>query len=143
VSTDAAPASSTSTTQVPGAPPLTSPAGAGVTSPSVPETHLTTSTAPAARTDPGNLVYPDNISASYPVPAGGGVTATATWSGSPTLSLGLTCPSGHVARSGPSGLSISLPVPAGAPGMCTVSISETPSLPGTVSYVLVIGTPSG
>ncbi|MHB8221172.1 MAG: hypothetical protein ACYDHU_12765 [Acidimicrobiales bacterium] len=147
-STDIAQVSMPSGGQEPGAHPTSSPSTTVTVSPSTPGAPQTTpgtvpavpAVATADRTDPGNLVYPDNISASYTAPAAGGVTATATWSGSPTLSLTVTCPSGHASRSGPSGLSVSEPVPAGAPGTCTVSLAETPSVPSTVSYLLAIGT---
>ncbi|MDA8359010.1 MAG: hypothetical protein M0Z95_22540 [Actinomycetota bacterium] len=97
-----------------------------------------TETATRTRSDPGNLEYPDNISASYPVPAGAGVTASATWSGVPELTLSIDCPTGHVSRTGSSGLSVSVPS-GGGQGTCDVVIAETASASGTVSYSLDIG----
>ncbi len=86
-------------------------------------------------TFPGNLEYPENISAQYPVTTGGGVTATADWSGASDLTLAVACPGDQGSRNGPSGLSVSV---GGSAGTCTVTLSEPSSVQATVSYSLTV-----
>ena len=82
---------------------------------------------------PGNLEYPDNVSATYPLASGGGVAASATWTGAPALELSVDCPGGQAVRTGPSGLTVSVAGPAGA---CTVTLAEPPGVEATVAYTL-------
>lgn len=82
---------------------------------------------------PGNLEFPDNVSATYPLASGGGVTASATWTGAPALELSVDCPGGQSGRTGPSGLAVSVAGPAGA---CTVTLAEPAGIEATVAYTL-------
>ncbi|MDA8359250.1 MAG: hypothetical protein M0Z95_23770 [Actinomycetota bacterium] len=132
--------STTTTTTSAPASPVSAPSTAAVPSPT---TAVSAAAAGTGQSDPGNLVYPENVSATYQAPASNGVVASADWTGSPVLTLTISCPTAHTSRSGPSGLSVSLPEPAGAPGTCEVSVAETPSLPSTVSYLLTIGPTGG
>ncbi len=99
-----------------------------------------TTTVPAVTVDaqPGNLEYPDNISAQYPVDSGGGASAVADFSGAAVLGLSVTCPGGQVQRDGASGVSVSVGGPAGT---CTVDISETTPQAAPVSYTLTVQYP--
>jgi hypothetical protein len=89
-------------------------------------------------TYPGNLEYPDNVSASYPLSVDGGtLSASAQWTGTSVLSLRSDCPSGSASRTGPSGLSLTV---APGSGTCTVTLSEPPGTESTVSYSITINT---
>jgi len=89
---------------------------------------------------PGNLSYPDDVSAQYPVATTGGeVSATATWSGTPTLVLEVSCAGGRQTQSGQSGLYVSLDAAAGS---CAVTLSEPAGTQATVSYTLSSTYPS-
>jgi hypothetical protein len=91
----------------------------------------------ATQSDPGNLEYPDNVSAAYPVEAvTAGVSVTATWVGASALSLSVDCPDGTQSRSGPSGLTVA----STGTGDCVVTLSEPPATNETVSYSLTIET---
>lgn len=88
--------------------------------------------------EPGNLEYPDDVSAAYPVTSGGGVSASATWTGTASLDLSLACPGGEIRQTGPSGLALSMAAPA---GQCTVTLSEPAGVEATVSYTLLLQYP--
>lgn len=101
----------------------------------------TTTTVPVTTdTDPGNLEYPDNVSAQYPVDSGGGVSVVADFSGAPALDLSVTCPGGHTDRDGASGVSVTVGGPAGT---CTVEVSEPTPQAAPVSYTLTVQYPGG
>lgn len=88
---------------------------------------------------PGNLGDP-YTSASYQLnTTGGEVSASATWSGTPTLTLQVTCAGATNSQSGPTGLYVS--VDAGA-GSCTITLSEPTGTGATVSYSLAADFPS-
>ncbi|MGH9108498.1 MAG: hypothetical protein ACRDY3_03360 [Acidimicrobiales bacterium] len=93
--------------------------------------------APAPDPGPGNF-QPPTSSSTWPVQAAGGsrVSATATWSGTPTLTLAVTCPGAHATRTGPSGLTVE--AVAAASGVCHVSLVEPVALTTPVSYTLSI-----
>jgi hypothetical protein len=78
------------------------------------------------------------VSAAYPVASAGGLSASATWTGTPTLELSLDCPGGESEQAGSSGLSLSI---AGPAGDCTVTLSEPSGVEATVSYMLVLQYP--
>jgi hypothetical protein len=97
----------------------------------------TTTTLPttSARSEVGNLTYPDNVTALYSFPAAGPLEATATWTGGAELTLSVACPGRTATKTGPSALSVSVPQGAlGDGGTCTVSISEPTTLRAEVSY---------
>ena len=86
----------------------------------------------------GNMVYP-TVSATYPAASGGVVTAEATWQGTASLELAISCPGGlSTTRSGPSGLSVSLDDSGPSAGTCQVTLSLPPGVTATVSYTLSI-----
>jgi len=92
---------------------------------------------PATQTDPGYLQYPDDVSAQYQYPASGsGVTAAATWAGTASLSLSVSCPGVQQSRSGPSGLQVGV---TGGTGECTITLAELQPLQTAVSYSMTIG----
>lgn len=73
-------------------------------------------------------------SANYPVTTEGGVvSATATWSGTPTLTLKVTCPGAKQTRRGTSGLYVSATATAGT---CSIILAEPPGVGATVSFSL-------
>lgn len=66
------------------------------------------------------------------------MTAEATWSGTTSLELAITCPGGlSVSRTGSSGLSLEMDDSHGG-GDCTVTLAEPPGVRADVSYVLVV-----
>jgi hypothetical protein len=88
---------------------------------------------------PGNLGDP-YTSASYQLnTTGGEVSASATWSGTPTLTLQVTCAGATNSQSGPTGLYVS--VDAGA-GSCTITLSEPTGTETSVSYSLAADFPA-
>ncbi len=88
---------------------------------------------------PGNLGAP-YTSASYQLSTTGGeVSAQATWSGTPTLTLEVTCGSATKSLSGSSGLYVA--VDAGA-GSCTITLSEPAGVSVAVSYTLTASYPT-
>ncbi|HVX23338.1 MAG TPA: hypothetical protein VHB02_18500 [Acidimicrobiales bacterium] len=97
----------------------------------------------ASQTQPGSLGYPTPgvVSATYTVTTSGGVVSgTGTWSGTPDLSITVTCPGGATSsQQGPSGLSVSATCPSGS---ASVTIAESTGVESTVSYNLVISYPS-
>jgi hypothetical protein len=103
--------SGTSTTSSPGA---TSPTVGGAA----------TGETAASRPYPGHGGFAAPAgSASYPAEGGGNVTAEATWTGTPTLALSISCPGGvSVARAGTSGLSVELDDDGGS-ATCEVTLS--------------------
>lgn len=87
---------------------------------------------------PGNIEAP-TVSAEYPVAGGGTVSATATWSGTPTMTLSIACPDGAAGtRSGSSGLSLTVDDSSGGSAPCQVTIALPPGADSTVSYTLAI-----
>jgi hypothetical protein len=94
----------------------------------------------APQTYPGNLEYPDNVSATYQVTTSGATAATATWSGTPELVLSISCPGGQAQQSGTTGLSVSAPARTSADGdeTCSITLSEPSSVEATVSYSLSV-----
>ena len=117
---------------------ITSPADSSTTSPATsPSEMATTTTVPTVQTFAGYLAYPDDVSATYQV-GGETVSATATWTGTPTLSLTITCTSQHVSRNGESGISLAVTDDHRAGVPCNVTLAESPSEEGTVSYSLSV-----
>lgn len=127
------------------APSTTSPTGPGTTATATASTTVATSTtttspSPAytpshVATDnwPGNLQDP-YVSAQYEVTTVGGmVSGTATWSGTPTLVLTVTCGGASKELSGASGLYVSVDAPAGS---CTIALAEPAGIDAAVSYSL-------
>ena len=131
--------SSPPATAAPGVPSTLAPSTT-TTAPAVPAP--TTTTLPAVETDsqPGNLEYPDNVSAQYPIDSGGGVSVVADFSGASALDLSVSCPGGQADRAGASGLSVSVGGPAGP---CTVEVSEPSPQSAPVSYTLTVQYPPG
>jgi hypothetical protein len=96
----------------------------------------TTAPAPREQTFPGYLEYPDDISASYQATAGtSGLTASATWSGTPTLTLEVKCPGDDEAVTGPSGSSVTA---RSSGGVCTVSVALPSSVQATAPYTVTV-----
>ena len=118
---------------------ISSPADSSTTSPATsPPEMTTTTTVPAVQTFAGYLAYPDDVSATYQTAGGGIVSAAATWTGTPTLSLTITCTSQHVSRNGESGISLAVTDDHSAGVPCNVTLAEPPSEEGTVSYSLSV-----
>jgi hypothetical protein len=138
--TTTAPTTTTPTTTTP----TTARSQGGPPGDAVPPTTVPTTAAPSAggadesSSQPGNLEYPDNVSAAYPLDSGGGVAASATWTGAPVLELSVDCPGGRAGRTGASGLAVSVGGPAGA---CTVTLAEPAGVEATVAYTLVLQYP--
>jgi hypothetical protein len=75
---------------------------------------------------------------SFPAAGGGPVAAQATWTGTVTLELEISCPGGvSVTRTGTSGLSVEVDDSRGT-GECTVTLAVPPGARADVSYTLVI-----
>jgi hypothetical protein len=70
---------------------------------------------------------------------GGEVSAASNWSGTPDLSLEISCPTSHTSKTGPTGLYVSV---TSTPGMCEVTIAEPSDEQATVSYILTLQYPS-
>jgi hypothetical protein len=88
---------------------------------------------------PGNLGDP-YASASYQLTTTGGeVSASATWSGTPTLSLELSCTDATKSQSGSSNIYVSADAQM---GNCTITIAEPAGVEDTVSYTLTANYPS-
>lgn len=127
---------------VPQSPPSSTPATTTTTS----STTTTTSPPPTyvpphvgSQSWPGNLDDP-YTSASYQLTTTGGeVSATASWAGTPTLSLALTCSGAAQSQTGASGLYVSVDAPAGS---CTVTLAEPSGTEATVSYTLTADYPT-
>jgi hypothetical protein len=106
----------------------------------------TTTTAPTyvpphvgSQSWPGNLGAP-YTSASYQVTTTGGeVSAQATWSGTPTLTLEVTCGGATKTLSGSSGLYVAVD---GGAGNCTITLSEPAGVSVAVSYTLSASYPT-
>jgi hypothetical protein len=119
----------------------TEPAGQITGSTSPPTAPAGTSTGSTTQIDPGYLTYPDDVSAGYPVSTSAALTATATWSGAPDLSLSTSCPGRKGQQSGTTGVSVSVPAATPAVGgsdTCSVEIAEPTTAEATVSYSLTI-----
>jgi len=113
------------------------------TAPSPPATTTTVYVAPhvASQSYPGNLTYPDNISARYSeTTTAGEVSGSATWSGTPDLTITVSCPgSPSASQTGTSGLYVSA---SSSGGTCDITIAEPSSEQATVSYTLSVQYPS-
>ena len=153
------PARSTTSTTAIDPPPVSSPISAGgshpistttsgaapTTTAPVPATTSTTAgyVAPhvTSKTYPGNLSYPDNVSARYSqATSAGQVSGSATWSGTAQLSITVACPgSAPVQQTGTSGLYVST---ESSSGTCTVTIAEPAGTQASVSYSISIFFPS-
>jgi hypothetical protein len=130
----------------------TQPAVAPTTVPSsttttaAPPTTTTTTTLPPYTPDhvgtqswPGNLDDP-YTSATYQVTTTGGVvSASAKWSGTPTLSLTVSCGSATQSKTAGSELYVSV---NGPPGNCTIALAEPAGVEATVSYTLTATYPT-
>jgi hypothetical protein len=91
---------------------------------------------PKTQTDPGNLEYPDNVSAQYSFSAvASGLRASATFSGATALTLAIDCPDAQQSMTITNGSAVEV---AGS-GACVITLSELTSDPATVSYSLSIG----
>ncbi len=144
IATVSSPGSTTATTSPPSTtaasvPSTVAPPGTTTTTaPAVPAPTTTTPPAVETESQPGNLEYPDNVSAQYPIDSGGGVSVVADFSGAPALDLSVSCPGGQADRDGASGVSVSVGGPAGP---CTVEISEPSPQSAPVSYTLTVQYP--
>jgi hypothetical protein len=88
---------------------------------------------------PGNLGAP-YTSASYQLTTTGGeVSAQATWSGTPTLTLEVTCGAATKSLSGSSGLYVAVDASAGS---CSITLSEPAGVSVAVSYTLTASYPT-
>ena len=88
---------------------------------------------------PGNLGDP-YTSASYQITTTGGeVSASATWSGTPTLSVNVSCTGAAQTQSGSSGLYVSVDAESGS---CTITLAEPAGIEDSVSYSLTTNYPS-
>ena len=125
--------------------PLSSPPATTTTTSS--STTTTTTSPPPTYVPPhvGSQSWPGNLddpytSASYQLTTTGGeVSATASWAGTPTLSLALTCSGAVQSLTGGSGLYASVDAPA---GNCTVTLAEPSGTEATVSYTLTADYPT-
>ncbi|HEY1733077.1 MAG TPA: hypothetical protein VGG23_01430 [Acidimicrobiales bacterium] len=107
--------------------------GAGPTSPA---TTPTPSDAPDPTVQPGNLQYPDDVSASYPFEAGAAaVEATVSWTTGTPLTLTIACGGQTQQVSGTAALSTSADF---GPGSCLVTVAEAAPGGGPVAYTLTI-----
>ncbi|MDA8290634.1 MAG: hypothetical protein M0Z33_02990 [Actinomycetota bacterium] len=89
---------------------------------------------------PGNLQYPDDVSAAFALRTSGGVvSATAAWSGAPELRISVVCAGGSRSATGTTGLYVSA---VGEPGNCEVTIAEPVGTAAVVSYSLVAHYPA-
>jgi hypothetical protein len=101
------------------------------------------SRAEAAYPGAGNIEYP-TVSATYAAAGGGEITASATWTGTPTMQLSISCPDGiRATRSGASGLSVTVDDGAGGGTSCEVTLAMPPDVAATVSYTLDVDPPPG
>jgi hypothetical protein len=86
----------------------------------------------------GTIAFPAT-SATVSAPGGSAVNATATWSGTPTLQLTITCPDGvSASRRGTSGLSLEVNDTAGGTGSCDVQLATPPSVRADVDFTLTV-----
>lgn len=98
----------------------------------------TTPTGPTGPLHRGSLSFA-TTSATVSVPGGSTVNATASWSGTPTLQLTITCPDGvSASRRGPSGLSLEVDDTAGGPASCDVRLSTPPGVRADVAFTLTV-----
>jgi hypothetical protein len=95
-------------------------------------------TAPSGA-DPGSgRIAPPQTSATFGAAGGGLVTAEATWEGSPTLELSVTCAGGvSVSRTGTSGLSVEVD-DSGGSGTCQITLSLPQGVTASVTYTLAV-----
>jgi hypothetical protein len=109
-------------------------------------TTTTTTTAPTyvpphigSESWPGNLGDPYTSAAYQLSTTGGEVSSTATWSGTPTLSLEVSCTGATKSLSGSSGLYVSVDAQAGS---CTITLAEPTGDEVSVSYTLTASYPT-
>jgi hypothetical protein len=127
--TKSAPAQATTTT--------TQPESVTTTTTATPPTYVAPHV--GSQTWPGNLGAP-YTSATYQVTTTGGeVSAQASWSGTPTLTLEVSCGGSTKSLSGSTGLYVA--VDAGA-GSCTIMLSEPAGVSVSVSYSLTASYPT-
>jgi len=82
----------------------------------------------------GDLASPGVSSAEYHfTTVGGVVSATAAWSGDPTLQVVVACGGSASGVTGTSGLAVSV---VAAPGPCTATVQEPPGDEGAVAYTV-------
>ena len=128
-----APATTTATAPPPQRPRATVPVAR------VPRTTILVPAVASARW-PGNFDYPEDVTASYTIRTSGGVVAaTAAWSGTPALTIGVACRGSTRSASGDSGLYVAA---VAAPGTCAITIGEPPGVEAVVSYSLVVHYPA-
>jgi hypothetical protein len=70
---------------------------------------------------------------------GGEVSATSSRSGTPDLSISISCPTSNASQSGSSGLYVSV---TSSPGTCRVTVAEPSDGRATVSYTVSLRYPS-
>lgn len=86
----------------------------------------------------GTFSFP-TTSATVSAPGGSTVNATATWTGTSTLQLAITCPDGvSASQRGPSGLSLEVDDTAGGPGRCYVRLSTPAGVRADVAFTLTV-----
>ncbi|MGH8980993.1 MAG: hypothetical protein ACRDWE_08235 [Acidimicrobiales bacterium] len=86
----------------------------------------------------GTLSYPAS-SVSVHAPGGGTVNANATWSGTPTLQLTITCPDGvSASRTGPTNLSLEVDDTAGGSAQCDVRLSLPAGVESQIVFTLTV-----
>jgi hypothetical protein len=122
-----APTPTTSTTTTTTAPPSGS-------------TVATTPVQPAPVTSTGDLVYPDDSTATTTFFGVGAMRVTATWPTTPTVSLTVTCPGGGQSAQGSSMVTVLLPVTG---GNCIVTLKELLVQFDAVNYTLTIAPAGG
>jgi hypothetical protein len=108
-------------------------------------TTLGTAAAPAqptaqSETYNGDLQQPDDSSATYSFTGVGSMSVSASWSGSYTLSLTVSCPSGTQTEEGTSSVTV---VITDGTGACVTTLRETQVQYNIIGYTLNIGPTSG
>jgi hypothetical protein len=127
--TKSAPAQATTTT--------TQPESVTTTTTATPPTYVAPHV--GSQTWPGNLGAP-YTSATYQVTTTGGeVSAQASWSGTPTLTLEVSCGGATKSLSGGSGLYVAVD---GGAGSCAITLSEPAGVSVAVSYTLTANYPT-
>lgn len=92
----------------------------------------------ASPTHHGTLAYPVT-SFTVSAPGGSTVNANATWSGTATMQLTITCPDGvSSSRIGGSDLSLEVDDTAGGPGQCDVRLNLPPGVRADVTFTLTV-----
>src|SRR6185437_10979728 len=98
----------------------------------------TTTTNPPAQTFSGYLSSPDDVSATYPFPGAGPVTATASWATTLALTLSISCSGLTTSKFGTSGIWVSIGGGGTGDEQCSVTLAESPSDTGPVMYSLSV-----